>query len=81
MSIREDRYKIPGKQAKSVDGKMLGNVREVENNYVLTEGESKYYIPTYFIQKYDDYTLWFKINEDEAKNKFMLGTTPTPGPF
>jgi hypothetical protein len=64
------------KQAKSFDGKHLGNVREVDNNYVLTEGESKYYIPTYFIQKYEDSTLWFKIEEDEAKSKFMISREP-----
>ena len=73
--------KIDTKYQVSKQRVLTERCREVENNYVLTEGESKYYIPTYFIQKYEDDTLWFKINEDEAKNKFMLGTTPTSGPF
>lgn len=47
MSILEDRYKLPGKQVKSVDGILLGSVRELVNNYILTEGESKFYIPRY----------------------------------
>ena len=71
-----DRHKLSSKQAKSVNGKNLGSVREVENNYVLAECESKFYIPTYLIEKYDDSTLWFKIDEDEAKSKFMLATAP-----
>jgi hypothetical protein len=43
----EDRYKLPGKQSKSVDGVLLGNVREMESDYVLTDGESNFYIPRY----------------------------------
>jgi hypothetical protein len=67
-----DRYKISNKKARSFDGKDLGKIKEVENNYVLIEGESKFYIPTYFIQKYEDGNLWFKIDEDEAKSRFMI---------
>jgi len=65
-------FQIPNKKARSFDGKELGNIKEVENNYVLIEGESKFYIPTYFIQKYEDGNLWFKIDEDEAKSRFMI---------
>jgi hypothetical protein len=71
-----DRYKLSSNQAKSVDGKDLGNVQDVENNYVLIEGESKFYIPTYLIEKYDGNALWFKIDEDVAKSKFMIATSP-----
>ena len=46
-------FNLLGKQAKSVDGKLLGSIREVENNYVLTENESKFYLPTYLIDKSD----------------------------
>jgi len=67
-----DRYKISNKKARSFDGKDLGKIKEVENNYVLIEGESKFYIPTYFIQKYEDGNLWFKIDEDEVKSRFMI---------
>jgi hypothetical protein len=75
VSRTGDRYKL-SKYAKTVNGEDLGNVLEVENDYVLAEGESKFYIPTYLIEKYDDNTLWFKINEDEARNKFMIATAP-----
>ena len=81
MSIGEDRYKIPGKEAKSADGISLGNIREMDNRYVLTDGEPNFYIPRYLIEKYDGNTLWFKIDADEAKSKFMLGTAPAPSPF
>lgn len=49
-SVWVDEFNLSGKQAKSVDGMPLGNVLEVENNYVLTENESKFYIPTYLIE-------------------------------
>ena len=59
-------FNLSGKQAKCVDGKHLGSLREVENNYVLTEDESKFYIPAYLIEKYDGNKLWFKIDVNEA---------------
>ena len=35
MSDWLNEFNLSGKQAKSVNGKDLGNVQEVENNYVL----------------------------------------------
>jgi hypothetical protein len=81
MSHWLDEFKLSGKQTKSADGKILGNIREIENNYILTENESKFYVPRYLIEKYDGNTLWFKIDEEEAKNKFMLATSPATEPF
>ena len=72
-----DEFNLSGKQAKSVNGMLLGKVREVENNYVLIEDESKFYIPAYLIEKYDGDILWFKIDEDDAKSKFMVATAPS----
>ena len=69
-------FNLSGKQAKSADGKLLGSILEVENNYVLTENESKFYIPTYLIDKFNDNMLWFKIDGDEAKSKFMIASAP-----
>ena len=77
----QDRYNLSGKEVKSVEGILLGHVRELENEYILTDGEPKFYIPIYLLEKYDGHALWFKIDEDEAKSKFMLATTPIPGPF
>lgn len=69
-------YNLSSKQTKSVDGRMLGTIREVEDNYVLTDGEPRFYIPVYLIEKFDGDTLWFKIDEDEARSKFMIATAP-----
>jgi len=76
MSHWIDQHNLSSRQAKSVNGKELGNVQEVADNYVLTEGESKFYIPIYLIEKYDVDALWFKISEDEAKSKFMIAKEP-----
>jgi hypothetical protein len=78
MSYWVGQHNLSGKQTKSVDGKDLGKVQEVADNYILTEGESKFYIPTYLIEKYDADVLWFKINEDEAKSKFIIAKEPRP---
>jgi hypothetical protein len=64
-------------QAKSVDDKDLGSVHKVEDNYVITEVEStKFYIPTYLIEKYEGGNLWFRIDENEAKSKFNIAKEP-----
>jgi hypothetical protein len=76
MSSWVNEFNLSSKQAKSVDGKDLGDVLEVESNYILTENESKFYIPTYLIEKYEGGNLWFRIDEDEAKSKFKIATEP-----
>jgi hypothetical protein len=76
MSSWVNEINLSYKQAKSVNGKDLGDVREADSNYILTENESKFYIPTYLMKKYDGGKLWFRINEDEAKSKFKIATEP-----
>lgn len=76
MSHWIQEFNLLGKQAKSVDGKLLGSMLEVENNYVSTENESKLYLPTQLIDKSDGSSLWFKIDGDEAKSKFMTAAAP-----
>jgi hypothetical protein len=76
MSRWIDQAKLSRRQAKSANGKILGNIGEVEENYVVTEGESKFYIPTYLIEKFDGDSLFFKIDDDEAKSKFMIAKAP-----
>ena len=67
-----DEYELLGKEARSIDNEELGKV-QVEGDYILTQGDKlKFYIPTYLVEKSDRYTLWFRINEDEAKSKFMI---------
>jgi hypothetical protein len=72
-----DEFNLSGKQAKSVNGMLLGKVLEVQNNYVLIEDESKFFIPAYLIEKYEGGILWFKIDEDDAKSKFIVATAPS----
>jgi hypothetical protein len=53
MSSWVNEFNLSSKQAKSFDGKDLGDVREVESNYIIIENEPKFYIPTYLIEKYE----------------------------
>jgi hypothetical protein len=62
VSIGEDRYKTPGKEAKSADGISLGNIREMDNRYVLTDGEPNFYIPRYTESILKQYSLLSSCN-------------------
>ena len=70
------------KEAKDVNDNDLGEVQEVDENYILIEKRTSYnnerfYIPMYLAQKYDGNTLWFKIDQEEAKNNFTINSEPS----
>jgi hypothetical protein len=68
---------LSNKQAKDVNDNDLGEVQEVDRSYILIQRQTSYnnerfYIPMYLVQKYDGSTLWFKIDQEEAKNNFII---------
>jgi hypothetical protein len=72
MPIGTHPYELLRKQVKSINDVVLGTVWDVDDDYLLTQGKFRFYIPVYLIDKYDGNSLWFRINEDEAKSKFMI---------
>jgi hypothetical protein len=72
------------KEARDVNDKDLGEVQEVDHNYLLIQrGETSYnnnerfYIPMYLVEKYDGNTIWFRIDQEEARNNFIINSQPT----
>jgi len=74
-------FSLSKKEARDVNDQDLGKVLEVDYNYVLIEKETSYndgrfYIPIYLLEKYDENTLWFRIDQEEAKNNFTIYSQP-----
>jgi hypothetical protein len=72
---------LPKKEAKDVNNEDLGEVQEVDQNYVLIQkgtsyNNERFYIPMYLVEKYDGNTLWFRIDQEEAKNNFIINSQP-----
>jgi hypothetical protein len=59
------------KEAKGKGNADLGEVKEVVNEYVITEkgiiDKDRFYIPKKLIDSFDMNHVWFGINEEEAK--------------
>jgi hypothetical protein len=69
------------KGARDVNDQDLGKILEVDHNYVLIEkgtsnNDERFYIPLYLLEKYDQNTLWFRIDQEEAKNNFTVYSQP-----
>ena len=58
----------------------LGEVQEVESNYVVTQkgllNKQKYYIPKYLVEGYDGDTLYFNVTEAQFR-EFARESPPT----
>jgi hypothetical protein len=69
------------KEARDVNDEDLGEVQEVDHNYVLIQkgapyNNQRFYIPIYLVEKHDGNTLWFRIDQEEAKNNFIINSQP-----
>jgi hypothetical protein len=69
------------KGARDVNDQDLGKILEVDHNYVLIEkgtsnNDERFYIPLYLLEKYNQNTLWFRIDQEEAKNNFTVYSQP-----
>ena len=69
------------KGARDVNDQDLGKILEVDHNYVLIEkgtsnNDERFYILLYLLEKYDQNTLWFRIDQEEAKNNFTVYSQP-----
>ena len=57
------------REARGIDDSDLGEVKEVDDDYVITRkgivSKDKFYLPKNLVVKFDGHKLWFKITEDE----------------
>jgi uncharacterized protein (TIGR02271 family) len=68
------------KEARGSGNEDLGEVQEVDRDYVLVQrgilNKEKFYIPRELAESYDGNVLRFKISEDDAKNRFLTHSPP-----
>ena len=73
---------LKGKKVKSNDGKDVGEIKEISQNFLRVEKgtvkKDKFWIPKYVADAYDGKTLWLLIGEDEVLGKYHHGSEP-PG--
>lgn len=73
---------LKGKKVKSNDGKDVGEIKEVSQNFLRLEKgtvkKDKFWIPKYVADAYDGKVLWLLISEEEILGKYHHGSEP-PG--
>jgi len=73
---------LKGKNVKSNDGKDVGEIKEVSENFLRLEKgtvkKDKFWIPKYVADAYDGKTLWLLINEEEIFGKYHHGSESPP---
>ena len=74
-----DRDEVIKKEARGRDNADLGEVQEVNENFVVTErgtlNKERFYLSKSIPHGYNGHTLLFDITEEEAKEKFMRDPT------
>jgi uncharacterized protein (TIGR02271 family) len=73
---------VTKKEARGSNDEDLGEVQEVGQNYVLVQrgmlNKKKFYIPRDLAESYDGTVLRFKISEEDAENRFLRDSPPSP---
>src|SRR5918994_2663648 len=68
------------KEARGSDDEDLGEVKEIEGDYVLVQkgmiNKEKFYIPKNMAESYDGNVLLFNISKEEVRNRFMGDLPP-----
>ena len=74
---------LKGKNVKTNDGKDLGEIKEVSENYLHVEKgtihKERFWIPKYIADAFDGKTLWLLMEEEELRGKYQYGKEPPPG--
>jgi hypothetical protein len=73
---------LKGKKVKSNDGKDVGEIKEVSQNFLRLEKgtvkKEKFWIPKYIADAYDGKTVWLLINEEDIQSKYLHGSESPP---
>jgi hypothetical protein len=63
------------KEARSTNNEDLGEVQEVDENYIFVQrgmiSKDKFYIPVDMVESYDGTILRFRISEEDATARFL----------
>ena len=73
--------KAKGKNAKSIDNKKMGEIKEVSQDYIqIKKGivdKDYFFIPKYFVEGYDGDDIILSLTDDEIKTKFSNKSNPS----
>ena len=73
--------KAKGKNAKSIDNKEMGEIKEVSQDYIkIKKGiidKDYFLIPKYFVEGYDGDDIIISLTDDEIKTKFSNKSDPS----
>jgi len=76
---------LKGKKVKSNDGKSLGEINKISQNYIRLEKgkvkKKKFWIPKYYADTYDGKVLWLLETREEIESKFHYRKEPPPEQF
>ena len=76
---------LKGKKAKTNDGKSLGKIDKVSQNYFRVEKgrvkKDKFWIPKYYADSYDGKVIWLSEEEESLRSKFHYGKEPPQEQF
>ena len=71
---------LKGKEIKTNDGKDVGEIKEISQNYLRIEkgtiNKEKFWIPKYLADAFDGKTLWLLINKDDLFARYLYGSEP-----
>jgi hypothetical protein len=72
---------LKGKKVKSNDGKDLGDIDKISQNYIQLEKgtikKEEFWIPKYLANAFDGKVLWLLTEEIETRAKFQYGEEPS----
>lgn len=71
---------LKGKKVKSNDGKDVGEIKEISQNFLRIEkgtiSKDKYWIPKYLADAYDGKSLWLLVSEEHLLQRYLYGEEP-----
>ncbi|SRR5579875_661996 len=72
---------LEGKKVVSKDGKEIGEIKEVSQNYVRVEkgkvNKDKFWIPKYIVDVFDGKNVWLVTNAQETLDTYLTGHEPS----
>ncbi|MFL6425532.1 MAG: DUF2171 domain-containing protein [Nitrososphaeraceae archaeon] len=71
---------LKGKKVKTHDGKDIGEIDEISQNYLRLEkgtiSKDKFWIPKYIVDTFDGDNVWVIASKDEVKERYLFGQEP-----
>jgi hypothetical protein len=76
---------LKGKKVKTHDGKDVGEIDEISQNYLRLEkgtiSKDKFWVPKYIVDTFDGDNVWVVASEDEVKERYLFGQEPPSEQF